>query len=96
MPLDDQIYAPVIDSQKNQIYSQAQITQIEEYFVNLLGNEGYTFAEVSGNPEIDKDSNSVSLFFLVQPGNRTYARKILFSGNYLTNDDVLRLSLIHI
>ena len=37
-------------SQKNKIYSQAQITQIEEYFVNLLGNEGYTFAEVSGNP----------------------------------------------
>ena len=49
MPLDDQIYTPVIDSQKNQIYSQAQITQIEEYFVNLLGNEGYTFAEVSSS-----------------------------------------------
>ena len=90
MPLDETIYSPVIDSQKNQIYSQAQITQIEEYFVNLLGNEGYTFAEVSGNPEISQDENRVSLFFLVQPGNRTYARKILFSGNYLTNDNVLR------
>ena len=30
------------------------------------------------------------VIFLVQPGNRTYARKILFSGNYLTNDEVLR------
>ena len=84
------MYSPVIDSQKDQIYSQAQITQIEEYFVNLLGNEGYTFAEVTGNPEINEDDNTVSLFFLVQPGNRTYARKILFSGNYLTNDEVLR------
>jgi outer membrane protein insertion porin family len=90
MPLNEQLYQPVIDSQKDQIYSQAQITQIEEYFVNLLGNEGYTFAEVTGNPEINQDDNTVSLFFLVQPGSRTYARKILFSGNYLTNDEVLR------
>jgi outer membrane protein insertion porin family len=87
MPLNEQLYQPVIDSQKDQIYSQAQITQIEEYFVNLLGNEGYTFAEVTGNPEINQDDNTVSLFFLVQPGSRTYARKILFSGNYLTNDE---------
>jgi hypothetical protein len=28
MPLKEQIYTPVIDSQKGQIYSQAQITQI--------------------------------------------------------------------
>ncbi len=90
MPLDEALYNPIVESQKDKIYSQAQITQIEEYFVNLLGNEGYTFAEVSGNPEINQDNKTVSLIFLVQPGNRTYARKILFAGNYLTNDEVLR------
>ena len=52
--------------------------------------KGYTFAEVSGNPEINQENKTVSLIFLVQPGNRTYARKILFAGNYLTNDEVLR------
>ncbi len=90
MPLDEALYNPIVQSQKDKIYSQAQITQIEEYFVNLLGNEGYTFAEVSGNPEINQENKTVSLLFLVQPGNRTYARKILFAGNYLTNDEVLR------
>jgi len=90
MPLDEALYNPIVESQKDKIYSQAQITQIEEYFVNLLGNEGYTFAEVSGNPEINQEDKTVSLLFLVQPGNRTYARKILFAGNYLTNDEVLR------
>ena len=77
-------------SLKDQIYSQAQITSIEEYLVNFLGNEGYTFAEVTGNPDMSEEANKVSLIFLVQPGNRTYARKILFSGNYLTNDEVLQ------
>ncbi len=90
MPIDEKLYTPILDGLKNQIYSQAQITSIEEYLVNYLGNEGYTFAEVTGNPEIRADDNKVSLIFLVQPGNRTYARKILFSGNYLTNDEVLR------
>ena len=90
MPLNEEMYLPIMESQKDRIYSQAQITQIEEYLVNLLGNEGYTFAEVSGNPEIDEDDQTVALLFVIQPGNRTYARKIQFSGNYLTNDEVLR------
>jgi outer membrane protein insertion porin family len=90
MPIEEKMYTPILDGLKDQIYSQAQITSIEEYLVNYLGNEGYTFAEVTGNPEINVEENTVSLIFLVQPGNRTYARKILFSGNYLTNDEVLR------
>ena len=90
MPLNEEMYLPIMESQKDLIYSQAQITQIEEYLVNLLGNEGYTFAEVSGNPEINEDDQTVELLFVIQPGNRTYARKIQFSGNYLTNDEVLR------
>ena len=90
VPLDEGMYNPILEGLKDQIYSQAQITSIEEYLVNFLGNEGYTFAEVTGNPEISEEANKVSLIFLVQPGNRTYARKILFSGNYLTNDEVLR------
>ena len=90
VPLDEAIYNPILDNLKDQIYSQAQITSIEEYLVNFLGNEGYTFAEVTGNPDMSEEANKVSLIFLVQPGNRTYARKILFSGNYLTNDEVLR------
>ena len=90
MPLNEDMYLPIMESQKDQIYSQAQITQIEEYLVNLLGNEGYTFAEVTGNPEINEEDQTVALLFVVQPGNRTYARKIQFSGNYLTNDEVLR------
>jgi outer membrane protein insertion porin family len=90
IPLDENLYNPILEALKDQIYSQSQITSIEEYLVSFLGNEGYTFAEVKGNPEISTEDNKVSLIFLVQPGNRTYARKIIFSGNYLTNDNVLR------
>ena len=90
IPLEEEIYSQIINSLKDQTYSQAQITSIEEFFTNLMGNRGYAFAEVSGNPEIDEDDYEVKIIFTVQPGKRTYTRKILFTGNNLTQDFVLR------
>ncbi len=90
LPIDQTIIDPIVDTQRNVIYSQAQITQIEEIFTSLLGNEGYAFASVAGQPVIDENLREVDLSFVVEPGKRTYARKILFEGNQITQDDVLR------
>ena len=90
IPFEEAIYKDVVESLKDTTYSQAQITGIEEYFINILGNRGYAFAEVAGNPEIDEENREVKLIFSVQPGNRTYTRKILFTGNDITQDQVLR------
>ncbi len=90
IPFEEAIYKDIVESLKDTTYSQVQITGIEEYFINILGNRGYAFAEVAGNPEIDEESNEVKLIFSVQPGNRTYTRKILFTGNNITQDQVLR------
>ena len=90
MPIDKDLINPIINTQKDVTYSQAQITQIEEVFTSLLGNEGYAFASVAGQPDIDEDRLEVDLSFVVDPGKRTYTRKILFEGNEITQDDVLR------
>ena len=90
LPLNSDIVDPIINTQNDVIYSQAQITQIEEIFTSLLGNEGYAFASVKGQPSINEDFLEVDLSFVVEPGKRTYARKILFEGNQITQDDVLR------
>ena len=90
LPFGDEVYEGITDTLKDQIYSQAQITGIEEFFTNVLGNQGYAFAEVSGNPVIDDDSQEVKITFSVMPGKRTYTRKILFTGNNLTQDYVMR------
>ena len=90
VPIEDEVYSEIISSLANLTYSQAQITSIEEFFTNVLGNRGYAFAEVKGNPEIDEDTNEVKIIFSVEPGKRTYTRKILFTGNEITQDYVLR------
>jgi outer membrane protein insertion porin family len=90
LPFGDEVYEEITNTLKGQIYSQVQITGIEEFFTNVLGNQGYAFAEVSGNPVVDDDSQDVKITFSVMPGKRTYTRKILFTGNNLTQDYVLR------
>ncbi len=75
---------------QGQTFSQQLVTSTEEYLTRRLGNEGYNFAKVSGIPEINEEENTVSMKFFVDPGKRTYVRRIGFSGNLKTADDVLR------
>ena len=90
IPFDEDAYLPITSSQEGEIYSQGQITAIEDYFKKILGNQGYAFAEVSGVPETDDENKTVDLTYNIIPGKRTYTRKILFTGNEITQDYVLR------
>jgi outer membrane protein insertion porin family len=75
---------------EGQTFSQQMVTSTEEYLTRRLGNEGYNFAKVSGIPEIDEESNTVGMRFFVDPGKRTYVRRITFRGNEKTADEVMR------
>ena len=73
-----------------QTFSQQLVTATEDYLTRRLGNEGYNFAKVTGIPELNEDDNTVSMKFFMDPGKRTYVRRISFKGNTRTADDVLR------
>ena len=75
---------------EGQTFSQQLVTSTEEYLTRRLGNEGYNFAKVTGIPEVDEEANTVAMKFFVDPGKRTYVRRISFKGNMKTADDVLR------
>ncbi|MEH6636259.1 MAG: outer membrane protein assembly factor BamA [Halioglobus sp.] len=75
---------------EGQTFSQQLVTSTEEYLTRRLGNEGYNFAKVTGIPEVNDEDKTVSMKFFVDPGKRTYVRRISFKGNLKTSDDVLR------
>lgn len=75
---------------EGQTFSQQLVTSTEEYLTRRLGNEGYNFAKVTGIPELNEEDKTVSMKFFVDPGKRTYVRRISFKGNMKTADDVLR------
>ena len=75
---------------EGQTFSQQLVTASEDYLTRRLGNEGYNFATVTGIPELNEEDNTVDMKFFIDPGKRTYVRRIEFSGNTRTADDVLR------
>lgn len=71
-------------------FSQELLTTTNELITQRLGNEGYSFAEVEGFPELDEENQTASLTFFINPGKRAYVRRIEFRGNTKTMDEVLR------
>ena len=81
---------PLLLIGEGQDFSQKQVTDTEELLKQRLGVEGYTFAKVEGIPEIDDTERTVGIKFFVDPGKRTYVRRIEFRGNTKSVDEVLR------
>jgi len=72
-----------------QTFSAALVTATEEQLTAALGNSGYTFATASGIPEVH-EGGVVDVRFFVESGQRAYVRRIEFTGNTVTQDEVLR------
>ena len=71
-------------------FSQSLMTSTNTLITRRLGAEGYTFAKVEGFPEVNKDDNTAKVTFFVEPGKRSYVRRIEFRGNTKSADEVLR------
>ena len=74
---------------KGQVFNRALVTATEERITAAFGNSGYAFASASGVPEV-KEDGQVNVKFVVDAGKRAYVRRITFTGNTLTMDEVLR------
>lgn len=94
--LTEEQLLPFVLLHKGDTFSRSAMTATSEGIRNRLGIEGYTFAEVSGQPQIDDSKKEVKLSFIVNPGRRSYVRRINFSGNTSTNDQVLRREMLQL
>ncbi|MDE0452153.1 MAG: outer membrane protein assembly factor BamA [Gammaproteobacteria bacterium] len=74
---------------EGQTFSRALMTATEERITAVLGNSGYTFASATGIPET-RDDGTVNVTFYVEAGQRAYVRRLSFTGNSVTHDEVLR------
>ena len=72
------------------VFSRRQITNSANAISRRLGDEGYAFANVNPIPELTEEGNEVALTFFVDPGQRVYVRRINFTGNARTQDEVFR------
>ncbi|MEQ1531240.1 MAG: outer membrane protein assembly factor BamA, partial [Methylococcales bacterium] len=73
-----------------EIFSRKNATETSKAISDRLGDEGYAFANVNMVPEIKEATKKVDMTFFVDPGKRVYVRRVNFSGNTKTRDEVLR------
>lgn len=71
-------------------FSRKNATETSKAIQDRLGDDGYAFANVNMVPEIHEANKTVDMVFFVDPGKRAYVRRINFSGNTKTRDEVLR------
>ncbi|ANB03876.1 membrane protein [Ectothiorhodospira sp. BSL-9] len=80
----------LLEIQPGDTFSRSRITRSANAISDRLGDEGYAFANVNPIPELDEENQTVALTFFVDPGQRVYVRRINFSGNTRTRDEVFR------
>ncbi len=88
--LGEDVIRQYIVMREGQTFSQYLMTTSSDYINTVLGNEGYTFAETRGIPELNEEDKTVDVAFFIDPGKRAYVRRIDFRGNTKTADEVLR------
>ena len=72
------------------VFNRGAIEASTKAIKALLANIGYAYANVTPYPKLDKDKRTVDLTLYVEPGQRVYVRRVIFQGNTLTEDNVLR------
>ncbi|WP_415904483.1 outer membrane protein assembly factor BamA [Neptuniibacter sp. QD48_55] len=78
--------------EEGQVFSRRLITESQDALTKRIGDAGYMFANISPAPELH-DDNTVTVKFFVDPGKRTYVRRINIRGNTRTADEVIRQHL---
>ncbi len=90
LPVSEDILKRLVLIRKDDIFSQAGITNTNKLMTRRLGNDGYIFAEVNGVPDIHNETKVADVTFFVNPGKQAYVRRINFKGNAKTDDNVMR------
>ena len=71
-------------------YSQAKLDATTAALKSRYGNEGYYLAQVRPVPRINDETKVVDIDYYIDPARPIYVRRINFTGNIKTQDEVLR------
>lgn len=89
LPISEDNVWKHISHKKGDAFSRSEVTKIIEDISTELGNNGYLFTNVNVIPD-KRDDHTVNLSYQITPGPKVYVRRITFSGNSETQDEVLR------
>ena len=90
MVFDKAVFESLIKTREGELFSRKEMIATQKALKDAMGKVGYHFARVEIVPAIDEQTKTISLEYVLQPGNKVYVRRINFTGNYRTHEIVLR------
>lgn len=71
-------------------FSQAMLEQTTNNISTKFGDDGYYYAQIRPVTRINDESRTVDVEYYIDPVHPVYVRRINFTGNFKTQDEVLR------
>lgn len=72
------------------VFSRSAVVEAVNGVRDRLSEEGYAFAEITPETNLDKKTQTIVLNFKFEPKNRVYIRRVVLEGNTRTRDHVIR------
>ena len=72
------------------VFSRSAVIEAVNGIRDRLSEEGYAFAEITPETQLDKKTATIILNFKFEPKNRVYIRRVVLEGNTRTRDHVIR------
>ena len=88
-----QAVLPLVTLREGEVFSRAKILAINNDIAKFFADRGYAFPQINAVPKVDSQKHLIFLKIMVNPRQRMYVRHIVFRGNYITHDTVLRARL---
>ena len=86
----DEEFKSLVTIKPGQAYNVNDVTTTVKAFSDYFGNFGFAFARIEPRPEIDRNTNLVTVVLHADPSRRAYVRRINVSGNSRTRDEIIR------
>lgn len=75
---------------EGKVYSQSELDQTTNAIAAKFGDDGYYYAQIRPISHINDVSRTVDIDYYIDPVRPVYVRRINFTGNIKTKDEVLR------
>ncbi|MCC8996605.1 MAG: outer membrane protein assembly factor BamA [Nitrosomonas sp.] len=72
------------------VFARQKLTESIKTITDRYGDDGYAFANINANPELDYEKREAAFTFFIDPGKRVYVRRINITGNDRTRDEAIR------
>ncbi|MBL8374206.1 outer membrane protein assembly factor BamA, partial [Accumulibacter sp.] len=90
LTLPEEEFRKAVKIKPGEVFSREKLNESTKAISDKLGAQGYAFANVNAAPELDKEKRQVAFTIFVDPGKRTYVRRVNVTGNTKTRDEVIR------